>query len=46
MGKPTGFMDYDRENAKAVEPKERIKNFKEFIFRFHRKNSGRRLQDV
>lgn len=30
MGKPTGFMDYDRENAKAVEPKERIKNFKEF----------------
>ena len=30
MGKPTGFMEYDRENAKAVEPKERIKNFNEF----------------
>ena len=30
MGKPTGFMEYDRENAKAVEPKERILNFNEF----------------
>ena len=30
MGKPTGFMDYDREDAKAVVPKERIKNFNEF----------------
>ena len=25
MGKPTGFMEYDRENAAAVAPKERIK---------------------
>lgn len=30
MGKPTGFMDYDRENAPAVAPKERIGNFYEF----------------
>ncbi len=30
MGKPTGFLDYKRENAKAVSPKARIKNFNEF----------------
>ena len=30
MGKPTGFMEYDREETIAVEPKERIKNFNEF----------------
>ena len=24
MGKPTGFLEYERENSKAVEPKERI----------------------
>ena len=30
MGKPTGFMDYERETPKAVSPKERIKNFNEF----------------
>lgn len=30
MGKPTGFMDYDREVSEAVKPKQRIKNFKEF----------------
>ena len=30
MGKPTGFMDYDREDAKAIAPKARIKNFDEF----------------
>ena len=29
MGKPTGFIDYEREDAKAIEPKERIKNFKD-----------------
>ena len=27
MGKPTGFMEYDRCEARSVEPKERIKNF-------------------
>lgn len=30
MGKPTGFLDYKRETAKAVEPLERIRNFNEF----------------
>jgi len=30
MGKPTGFLEYDRVNAKAVEPLDRIKNFDEF----------------
>ena len=30
MGKPTGFMDYDRETSKAVKPTDRIKNFNEF----------------
>ncbi len=30
MGKPTGFLEYERENSTAVEPKERIKNFNEF----------------
>ena len=30
MGKPTGFMEYDRANAKAASPKTRVKNFNEF----------------
>lgn len=30
MGKPTGFMEYDRKDNMAVEPLERIKNFNEF----------------
>ena len=30
MGKPTGFMEYEREDSAAVSPKERIKNFNEF----------------
>ena len=30
MGKPTGFLDYERVEAAAVSPKERIKNFNEF----------------
>ncbi len=30
MGKPTGFLDYNRVEALAVEPLERIKNFNEF----------------
>ncbi|SFU74127.1 glutamate synthase (NADH) small subunit [Clostridium sp. DSM 8431] len=30
MGKPTGFLEYEREESKALEPKERIKNFNEF----------------
>ena len=30
MGKPTGFMEYERETSVAVKPKQRIKNFNEF----------------
>lgn len=30
MGKPTGFMDYERVDCEAVKPKTRINNFKEF----------------
>ena len=30
MGKPTGFMDYDRQTSEEISPKERIKNFNEF----------------
>lgn len=30
MGKPSGFLEYEREDAAAVSPKERIKNFNEF----------------
>ncbi len=30
MGKPTGFMDYKREDAPAFSVKERIKNYEEF----------------
>lgn len=30
MGKPTGFMDYERQNKTAEEPRERIRHFQEF----------------
>ncbi|MDD5945531.1 MAG: glutamate synthase subunit beta [Clostridia bacterium] len=30
MGKPTGFLDYNREGNPSIEPKKRIKNFNEF----------------
>lgn len=30
MGKPTGFMEYDRVVSKAASPEKRIKNFNEF----------------
>lgn len=30
MGKPTGFMEYDREDSITVSPEERIQNFAEF----------------
>ena len=30
MGKPTGFLEYERVSAPAAEPKERIKNWNEF----------------
>ena len=30
MGKATGFLDYERKNARAQEPLERIRHFREF----------------
>lgn len=30
MGKPTGFLEYDRVNSEALPPLERIKNYNEF----------------
>lgn len=30
MGKPTGFMEYERETAEAARPKDRVKHFNEF----------------
>lgn len=30
MGKPTGFMEYERVVSKEIEPRKRIKNFNEF----------------
>ena len=30
MGKPTGFLEYDRKTSTAEMPKERIKHFNEF----------------
>ena len=30
MGKPTGFLEYDRKTSAAEEPKERVKHFNEF----------------
>ena len=30
MGKPTGFLDYERKTAVAIDPTERVKNFHEF----------------
>ena len=44
MGKPTGFMEYDREETTAVEPKERIRNFNEFHIPLSKEK--RREQDV
>ena len=30
MGKPTGFLEYERETSIEIAPEERIKNFNEF----------------
>ena len=34
MGKPTGFMEYQRQNKKEIEPLSRIKNFNDFHIPF------------
>ena len=46
MGKPTGFLEYDREVSKAVKPHERIKNFNEFhtpLSRDHQQEQGSQM---
>ena len=30
MGKPTGFMEYERKTSRAEKPEERVKHFHEF----------------
>ena len=30
MGKPTGFLDYERQTSRELSPRARIKDFKEF----------------
>ena len=30
MGKPTGFLEYERKDGPVTAPKKRIENFKEF----------------
>ena len=34
MGKPTGFMDYERKNKKEISPLKRINNFNDFHIPF------------
>ena len=48
MGKPTGFMEYDREEARAFSAEERIKNFNEFhepLSREEQKRQGARCME-
>ncbi|MFU0826817.1 MAG: Glutamate synthase (NADH) small subunit [Lachnoclostridium sp.] len=48
MGKPTGFMDYERKVSRAVKPKDRIENFNEFhipLSEKDRKIQGARCMD-
>ncbi len=42
MGKPTGFMEYERKDSESVKPMERIHNFNEF--HAHLSMEERRLQ--
>ena len=44
MGKTTGFLDYERETAKVLPPKERIQNFNEFRIPLNKEKQ--KLQDV
>ena len=48
MGKATGFLEFDRENTKTVDPKSRIKKYKEFHFppcEKEQRNQGNRSMD-
>ena len=46
MGKPTGFLDYERETAKVLPPKERIQNFNEFRIPLNTETSGSTLHGL
>ena len=46
MGKPTGFLDYERRSAKAEAPLDRIKHLMNFILRCLKKSRRSRAQDV
>lgn len=46
MGKPTGFMEYQRKTGNTVAPLERIKNFKEFSPAAPEKGAQMRLPAV
>lgn len=48
MGKPTGFLDYQRVNLTEIPPKERIKNFDDFhtpLSEAKRREQGARCMD-
>ncbi|WP_310602061.1 glutamate synthase subunit beta [Anaerosporobacter sp.] len=48
MGKPTGFMEYDRIGNQAIKPKDRIENFNEFhtpLSKEERKKQGARCME-
>ena len=48
MGKPTGFMDYERKGNQAIKPKDRIENFNEFhtpLSKEERKLQGARCME-
>jgi glutamate synthase (NADPH/NADH) small chain len=48
MGKPTGFLEYERKTSAEIEPKERIKNFNEFhtpLSREEQKEQAARCMD-
>lgn len=48
MGKPTGFMEYERKGNQAVKPEDRIENFNEFhtpLSKEERKKQGARCME-
>ena len=46
MGKPTGFLEYERENGGSTPPKERIQNFCEFHTHLSRENNSFKEPDA
>ena len=46
MGKPTGFLDYERKTSKEIAPKARIKNFNEFHIPLSFEEQKKQVQGV